>query len=85
MSCVSDNQICIKCEISYPSSCYRKYNETQIERTCKKCLNELDKLRKKNLRQKKAETTFVKCEKCQEEKALKDFAKLKKFYKKRET
>jgi hypothetical protein len=83
MSCVSDNQICIKCEISYPSSCYRKYNETQIERTCKKCLNELDKLRKKNLRQKKAETTFVKCEKCQEEKALKDFAKLKKFYKKR--
>jgi hypothetical protein len=83
MSCVSDNQICIKCEISYPSSCYRKYNETQIGKTCKKCLNELDKLRKKNLRQKKAETTFVKCEKCQEEKALKDFAKLKKFYKKK--
>lgn len=83
MSCVSDNQICIKCEIPYPSSCYRKYNETQIGKTCKKCLNELDKLRKKNLRQKKAETTFVKCEKCQEEKALKDFAKLKKFYKKK--
>ena len=83
MSCVSDTQICIKCEISYPSSCYRKYNETQIGRTCKKCLNELDKLRKKNLRQKKVETTFVNCEKCQEEKALKYFAKLKKFYKKK--
>ena len=42
----------------------------------------MDKIRKKNLRQKKAETFLAKCEKCNEDKALKDFAKLKKFYKK---
>ena len=51
--------------------------------TCKKCLNEGDKLRKKNKRQKRLETVILKCEKCQNEKALKDFAKLKKFYKKK--
>jgi hypothetical protein len=45
-------------------------------------MNEMDKIRKKNLRQKKAETFLAKCEKCNEDKALKDFAKLKKFYKK---
>ena len=83
MSCEINEKLCDKCEVNYPISSYRKYNETSIGKTCKKCLNELDKIRKKNLRQKRSETVFVKCEKCQEEKALKCFAKLKKFYKKK--
>ena len=83
MSCEINEKICDKCEVNYPISSYRKYNETSIGKTCKKCLNELDKIRKKNLRQKRSETVLVKCEKCQEEKALKNFAKLKKFYKKK--
>lgn len=83
MSCEINEKKCDKCEVNYPISSYRKYNETSIGKTCKKCLNELDKIRKKNLRQKRSETVFVKCEKCQEEKALKCFAKLKKFYKKK--
>jgi hypothetical protein len=83
MSCEINEKICDKCEVNYPISSYRKYNETSIGKTCKKCLNELDKIRKKNLRQKRSETVLVKCEKCQEEKALKCFAKLKKFYKKK--
>lgn len=83
MSCEFEDKICDKCEINYPINNYRKYSEDKFGKTCKKCLNELDKTRKKNLRQKKAENTIVKCEKCQEEKALKCFAKLKKFYKKK--
>jgi hypothetical protein len=43
----------------------------------------MDKLRKKNLRQQKTENIIAKCEKCQQEKALKYFAKLKKFYKRK--
>jgi hypothetical protein len=86
MSCKEEetemDRICDKCKINYPMNNYRKY-ETSFGITCKKCLNELDKIRKKNLRQKKAENTIAKCEKCQEEKALKCFAKLKKFYKKK--
>ena len=84
MSCDKVNEkFCDKCKINYPIDNYRKYDEDKFAKTCKKCLNELDKTRKKNLRQKKAENTIVKCEKCQEEKALKCFAKLKKFYKKK--
>ena len=83
MSCELNSKICNKCEIEHPINNYRKYDETSIGKTCKKCLNELDKTRKKNLRQKRSETVIVKCEKCQEEKALKCFAKLKKFYKKK--
>ena len=75
---------CDKCDLSYSIDNYRKYSETKFGKTCKKCLNELDKARKKNLRQQKAENTIAKCEKCQEEKALKCFAKLKKFYKKKD-
>ena len=74
---------CDKCDLNYSIDNYRKYSETKFGKTCKKCLNELDKARKKNLRQQKAENTIAKCEKCQEEKALKCFAKLKKFYKKK--
>jgi hypothetical protein len=87
MSCVNLNEeiekdrICDKCEINYPINYYRKY-EIRFGITCKKCLNELDKARKQKLREKKAEG-FVKCEICQEEKALKCFTKLKKFYKRK--
>ena len=49
MSCEINEKICDKCEVNYPISSYRKYNETSIGKTCKKCLNELDKIRKKNL------------------------------------
>ena len=83
MSCEITDMICDKCELNFPINNYRKYSENKFGKTCKKCLNELDKTRKKNLRQKRSETIFVKCEKCQEEKALKNFAKLKKFYKKK--
>ena len=85
MSCNEETEtgrICDKCKINYPMNNYRKY-EIRFAITCKKCLNELDKTRKKNLRQQKTENTIAKCEKCQEEKALKCFAKLKKFYKKK--
>jgi len=83
MSCENDNKTCDKCEINYPINNYRKYSEDKFGKTCKKCLNELDKTRKKNLRKKKAENTIAKCEKCQEEKTLTNFSKLKKFYKKK--
>jgi hypothetical protein len=76
---------CDKCEINKSIDKYRKYTdrENSYSKTCKKCLNEQDKIRKKNLRIKKSETFMAKCEKCEEEKALKEFAKLKKFYKKK--
>jgi hypothetical protein len=76
-------KLCDKCSQSKPIDKYRKYSEISYSKTCKKCLNEMDKIRKKNLRQKKAETHLAKCEKCNEEKTLKDFSKLKKFYKKK--
>ena len=76
-------KMCDKCKQTKPDDKYRKYCNNSLSKTCKKCLNEMDKIRKKNLRQKKAETFLVKCEKCNEEKVLKDFAKLKKFYKKK--
>jgi len=76
---------CEKCEIIKPIEKYRKYTdrENSYSKTCKKCLNEIDKIRKKNLRKKRLETLMVKCESCNEEKTCKDFAKLKKFYKKK--
>ena len=76
-------KLCDKCSQSKPIDKYRKYSEISYSKTCKKCLNEMDKIRKKNLRQKKAETHLAKCEKCNEEKTFKDFSKLKKFYKKK--
>ena len=76
---------CDKCEIIKTIDKYRKYTDSEksFSNTCKNCLNEYDKIRKKNLRQKRLETFIVKCEKCNKEKLLKDFAKLKKFYKKK--
>ena len=83
MESESKIRMCDKCIQTKPIDKYRKYCENSYSKTCKKCLNELDKIRKKNQRQKKAETFLAKCEKCDEEKVLKDFAKLKKFYKKK--
>jgi hypothetical protein len=78
-----ENKICDKCIQTKQIDKYRKYCENSYSKTCKKCLNEMDKIRKKNQRQKKAENFLAKCEKCNEEKLLKDFTKLKKFYKKK--
>jgi len=79
----SEIKMCDKCTQTKPIDKYRKYHENSYSKTCKKCLNEVDKIKKKNLRRKKAETFLAKCEKCNEEKVLNDFAKLKKFYKKK--
>ena len=73
-------QPCIKCEISKLQNQFRKYPNGKFANTCKKCLNELDKTRKNNIRKKKSET-LIKCETCEQEKPLFLFAKLKKFYK----
>jgi hypothetical protein len=79
----SEIKTCDKCIEPKPIDKYRKYCENSYSKTCKKCLNEMDKIRKKNQRQKKVETFLAKCEKCNEEKILQDFTKLKKFYKKK--
>jgi hypothetical protein len=79
----TDVKMCDKCTQTKPIDKYRKYCEKSYSKTCKKCLNEIDKIRKKHIRQKKTETFLAKCEKCNEEKVLKNFAKLKKFYKKK--
>jgi len=80
-----DEKKCDDCKFNKSIDKYRKYNdrENSYSKICKKCLNEKDKIRKKNLRQKKNQTFMAKCEKCHEEKLLKDFSKLKKFYKKK--
>ena len=77
------SKICDKCEISYSLNKYRRYNENKFSNTCKGCLNEMDKTRKKIARENRANNTLVKCEKCNEEKSLKNFTKLKKYYKKK--
>jgi hypothetical protein len=76
---------CDNCKINQPINKYRKYTykENFYSKTCNNCLNERDKIRKTNLRKQKQETIMAKCEKCEKEKALKEFAKLKKFYKKK--
>ena len=79
----SEIKMCDKCTQTKPIDKYRKYHENSYSKTCKKCLNEVDKIKKKNLRRKKAETFLAKCEKCNQEKTLKEFSKLKKFYKKK--
>lgn len=73
---------CVKCYQMCPMSQYRKYKDDKYSNTCKKCLNEMDKIRKKMKRQKKNES-IVKCELCSMDKPLKLFAKLKKFYKRK--
>lgn len=74
---------CKVCNIEKPLNSYRKYNKTVYSSTCKSCLNERDKIRKINDRRIKSVTILANCEKCNEEKPLKYFAKLKKYYKKK--
>jgi hypothetical protein len=80
---MDSERVCEKCIIKKPIEKYRKYNEKSYSNTCKKCLNEMDKTRKKNLRQKRLETITANCEKCNQNKSLREFAKLKKFYKRK--
>ena len=74
---------CMKCEIYKPFAQFRIYSNGSCCNTCKSCLNELDKLRKNMNRKKTVETFIVSCELCKTDKPLKDFAKLKKFYKRK--
>ena len=46
MSCEITDIICDKCELNFPINNYRKYSENKFGKTCKKCLNELDKTEK---------------------------------------
>jgi hypothetical protein len=71
------------CNVETKLNSHKKYNESRYSSTCKLFLNENDKIRKINSRRIKTETILAKCEKCDEEKPLKDFAKLKKYYKKK--
>ncbi len=71
------------CNVEKQLNFYRKYNKTRYSPTCKSCLNESDKMRKINSRRIKSETILAKCEKCDEDKPLKEFAKLKKYYKRK--
>jgi len=80
---IEDSKQCVKCETIKCLDKFRQYNNGSQSSTCKKCLNELDKIRKKNLRKKKLENSLATCEKCNTEKALRYFTKLKKFYKKK--
>ena len=80
---IVENRQCIKCETNKSIDKFRQYDNSSYSSTCKKCLNELDKIRKKILRQKKLENSLATCEKCNTEKVLRRFAKLKKFYKKK--
>jgi len=50
-----DEKKCDDCKFNKSIDKYRKYNdrENSYSKICKKCLNEKDKIRKKNLRQKK--------------------------------
>ena len=83
MSEIIQMQICNKCNLTKSRDNYRKYSEKLYAKTCKNCYNETDKFRKKNLRQKKAEIFLAICEKCNEQKTLREFSKLKKNYKKK--
>jgi hypothetical protein len=80
---MKQTKICKDCNIEKPLNSYRKYNETKHSPTCKSFLNEKDKIRKIKERQIKSETILAKCEKCDEDKPLKEFFKLKKYYKKK--
>jgi hypothetical protein len=78
-----ENKECVKCNSIKSISSFRKYDNDTFSATCKKCLNEMDKMNKKNARIKKLQTTLVICEKCNTQKVLNEFAKLKKFYKRK--
>lgn len=72
-----ETKCCKNCKVDYPLSNYR-YNTYNV---CKGCANERDKVLKKNARIKTMQTLVI-CEMCNNTKQKKQFAKLKKFYKK---
>ncbi len=75
---------CSKCGINKTINNFRIYhNNNRYSSTCKSCANEMDKIRKINAKKYKAENTLAKCEKCNLDKVLKEFVKLKKFYKRK--
>ena len=76
-------KVCNVCSLTQPINNYRKYSENSFAVTCKKCLNELDKARKIKKRRNRLETFIAACDRCSENKPLKEFTRLKKFYKKR--
>ena len=51
---------CIKCELNKCIDKFRQYTDISYSNTCKKCVNEMDKLRKINLRKKKSRKLFGK-------------------------
>ena len=57
-------KLCSRCDNNQPLNQFRKYKENSYSSVCKKCMNYMDKIRKQQLRQKRAETFMVKCEKC---------------------
>jgi hypothetical protein len=77
------SKICKKCNENKSINNFRVYESLRCSNTCKACDNEMDKLRKINARKKRMETEIATCEKCNQQKTLKDFSKLKKFYKKK--
>lgn len=80
-----ENKECNICKVQLQLSKYRKYTDrdNSYSKTCKSCLNEQDKRYKFLKRQKRLEELILKCEKCNEDRKLKDFTKLKRFYKKK--
>jgi hypothetical protein len=66
-----ENRKCEKCYSIKELSLFRKYNNTSFSTTCKKCLNEMDKLRKIRVRKNYLETTLATCERCNNEKCMK--------------
>jgi hypothetical protein len=78
-----DEKQCNKCHKKYLFSNFKKYSNGIYSATCKKCLNEMDKLKMKQKRKNRIETVFCVCCTCNKEKLLKNFAKSKKFYKKK--
>jgi hypothetical protein len=87
MNNTDETKICRRCGITKPMNEFRKYSRENpnlvYTSTCRPCLNEDDKLRKINAREKKHTTTLTTCEMCHEDKPLCNFAKLKKNYKKK--
>jgi hypothetical protein len=69
------NKTCIECNTEKQLCDFR-----QDRNTCKKCVNEYDKIRKKNKRLEFNTNTFKTCLLCDESKCLLDFAKLKKSF-----
>jgi hypothetical protein len=77
-----DTKICKDCCNQCVLAGFRQYSNGVYSATCKKCLNEKDKLRKKIMRKTLSEVT-TNCSICTKDKPLKEFAKLKKNYKRK--